>query len=966
MQYFKTAESGNDNAKAFEYTPPEAGQWNGTFEKAKVIGTKPAKGATGVSRFPRFEWEQLKLLTTDEYYFLEVATDAGYADIIFDLRTKDTAHDLSQELEPLEKYYWRTNLIAAEQAGDNFVTSIVVNGQGLLEEGATAQYTATVDGVGSFPTDVTWSVSPSSGANISSAGVLQIFPGAEANEFTVTATSVQNGPVVSGSKVIDRPPGSEALDTQWANDFYAATDGDNWIDNTGWNGGDVTLQVGDYTQAPYGLECAEINGEIRITKVDFFMNNCVNGSASGLDAFGETTYDVVNPIPDRFDELVYCTYVNLKGNVLGGDFPQSLSRMPNVEKILIQGRAFIENSDNDFKDPDPQSENHNGKQRYRTENFFSGPFPQDWSECQELMDIEASSMHRVISFTGDIPHSLWALPKIRIVLLMGNNGLSGSLGEVPNPENSLLAYVHIGGGKETAYGGKSQINGSLPPSWGLCPNLHFIRVDNTIMQTAIPQVWKDNMINMRIFQFSGNEGLVDTFPTFLINGNSPTLYYFAFRDTGLYGDLPDTADVDPSPYISIFGLGGTDLTGEVKDWVANIRHVQFRFNGLNFTSLGPKFYDPDAPIWQRIRFWDVSGNNISQQELPDVTFSGVDFEGITQSQNGLTIGIDTDLGVVFSGTVTQTTAPDDQWFRDVNAIGVWPNSWAGYEITLIDPDGIEPNRRYINENSTNWEGGYLYPRGADDLNTGEPLDFTGITGWTYEIRPLALNKIIRFKRGENDFIPRRIVSKTDNTVTIDRIISENVSGLEYYIHDTNTAFLELQTRGNDWIGKIPESYAYIPTERTLSWMQLGNGLLEGEVPDFTNLGGGLGGDANRVYIYNNKFLPRDILPNLAANNTLNVFDYSNQKPFSDNQEFQVSIDGQFIFQDFEDLFVGSGYSFEWRLAGSVVSTDVILVLLSITESDLGQYNLHVTHVDLDGTWISGGIELSFEPEEPIV
>jgi hypothetical protein len=190
--------------------------------------------------------------------------------------------------------------------------------------------------------------------------------------------------------------------------------------------------------------------------------------------------------------------------------------------------------------------------------------------------------------------------------------------------------------------------------------------------------------------------------------------------------------------------------------------------------------------------------------------------------------------------------------------------------------------------------------------------------------------------------------------------------MEYYIHDTNTAFLSVQTRGNDWIGKIPESYAYIPTDNTLSYMQLGHGLLEGEVPDFTNLGGGLGGDANRVYIQNNKFLPRDILPNLAANNTLNVFDYSNQKPFSDAQEFEVSIGGQFIFQDFEDLFVGSGYSFEWRLAGSVVSTDVILVLSSITESNLGQYNLHVTHVDLDGTWISGGIELSEEPEEPIV
>jgi hypothetical protein len=300
----------------------------------------------------------------------------------------------------------------------------------------------------------------------------------------------------------------------------------------------------------------------------------------------------------------------------------------------------------------------------------------------------------------------------------------------------------------------------------------------------------------------------------------------------------------------MFGLGGTNLTGELKDWVANIWHVQFRFNNINFNSLGQKFYDPDAPIWKNIRFWDVSNNNISQQELPDVVFSAVDFEGITQSQNGLTIGIDTDLGVVFSGTVTQTTGLGGNWYRDENAIGVWPNNWAGYEITLIDPDGIEPNRRYIHGSTTNWESGYLYPRGADDLNTGEPLDISGITGWTYEIRTLALNKIIRFKRGENDFIPRRIVSKTDNTITMDRIISDNVSGMEYYIHDTNTAFLSLITKSNDWIGKIPESYAYIPTPRTLSWMQLGHGLLEGEVPDFTNLGGGLGGDANRVYIQN--------------------------------------------------------------------------------------------------------------------
>jgi hypothetical protein len=66
--------------------------------------TSPADAATGVSLVPTFEWNAP---AQGSSYHLEVASDMGFASVVYTATVESTSHTIGHPLSPLSSYYWR-------------------------------------------------------------------------------------------------------------------------------------------------------------------------------------------------------------------------------------------------------------------------------------------------------------------------------------------------------------------------------------------------------------------------------------------------------------------------------------------------------------------------------------------------------------------------------------------------------------------------------------------------------------------------------------------------------------------------------------------------------------------------------------------------------------------------------------------------------------------------------------------
>ena len=763
---------------------------------------------------------------------------------------------------------------------------------------------------------------------------------------------------VEAQTLIDRPPivsqlgeGSEALDTQWANDLYAATDGDNWFINTGWNSGDVTLQVSGYEEAPYGLRCEEINGEIRITGVDLFYNNLINGVQTGTEGTIPVKEVIAGrELPDTFDNLQYCRDLNLKGNEIGGRVPSSISRMTRAERIILQGRYYgssvgdqgTPNDPGRYRWPEINGENHPGKARHKDENFFGEELPQDWSACQDLKDIQIDSNYdkSTDQITGSFPDSIMALPNIRIVLFYRVYFQNGTVPDnVVSPD---LNVIQLGGHPDGTFGGP------MPDSWG-DRHLSQMRTSSVKWTGDFPLSWEGHT-DMKHLLIHDSETANLRFPVWLFTGSSPSLIYLTLSNVGMQGTIPTEVNgipIDPlDTNLYILKLTQNQLTGEIPNWIAGISVVQFNLHQNNFTSLGSEFYNQDAMIYNQLRLFMVFDNDITD-ELPDVCFSRVYKSGLVVDSNTTVLDVDFNLGVVASGTITNAA---DTWIRDINSS--WSNSWINHEVTIIVPDGEDivfiPNVSY------NYEVGYLYSESQADVS--------GTEGLSYEIRPLAVNKVVRIKRGENDYIARYVTANTDNSITLNKPLFEDVINSEVSLHlESDLLFLYVQR--NNFFGKIPESYGYVPTYRPLK-ITLSNNNLSETVPSFEFIGINNGGSSESNNITDNNFLFADLLENYTENQALGGFSLGNQKRFGTTQIINTDIGSTEIIS-FNQLTHPDNV-YQWKKNGVNISgeTDKSITISIDTEDDFDIYELEVTNTTLTGiTLISNIVQISEQTDQ---
>jgi hypothetical protein len=84
-----------------------------------VTLVSPADGATDVPLAPSFEWTAASQAAS---YYLEVATDSGFGNVVYSASVDGTTHDPVGDLDPDTTYFWRVSAQNACGAGDYSAT----------------------------------------------------------------------------------------------------------------------------------------------------------------------------------------------------------------------------------------------------------------------------------------------------------------------------------------------------------------------------------------------------------------------------------------------------------------------------------------------------------------------------------------------------------------------------------------------------------------------------------------------------------------------------------------------------------------------------------------------------------------------------------------------------------------------------------------------------------------------------
>jgi hypothetical protein len=735
--------------------------------------------------------------------------------------------------------------------------------------------------------------------------------------------------------------GSVEGDWQALMDIYEVTDGDNWVTNQGWGGSPSSM--GDW----YGIE-TDSSG--RVVRVELEANNLVNSRVVGYD---RNDFEILELIPGReFPESVRnlkrVEYFSVKGNQITGPVPEGFMHMTSLHTLMLSGRVGQE--------PEYNSENHPGKARvFDKKNHWLGPLPQDWSRLTNLWAVVISHHQQEHGMSGPLPKSLFDLPNIEFIILYGNQ-FTGTIPEIANAHNSKIVFISVQ---------DSNLEGPLPESWSelSAPYGKYFRFSgNQGLSGSIPESYA-NIDNIRIFYAHGTD-LVG-FPTFLLHDGNSRLNYFSPPDN-LPDGLPETIPAQSTtfPHMSIFTLKRLGVPGVIPNWVSRIRLVQFNFDDNEFSALADGFYVPDIRAFWRVRNVRWNDNNLLG-ELPDSVFTRISSSGdVRSTPSSSVVEIGGDVGVVESGTIDEAGS---NWIRDRDKIGVWDSSWAYHEVTILVPGG--ENIVFITRSSsTNVDRGYIY--------SGDGTVVSGTAGYDYEIRPQISDSLIRFQLAENSYLTRKVVSSdsSSNTVTLDKPLEVDVTGLPYYIHTEQSAVWLGHFHGNRFYGSIPQSYGYIPTDRELELRFTSNDL-SGLIPDLSMVGVGWGGHLEILRFNHNRFVFRDIIPNFAVNReaTQGSFRYAPQRPFGpapwgEQRIVRAEQGSSLVYDELASYVSHPDNVYRWEKDGSSLSgqTSVALSINDFSSSDEGMYRLRVTNQNIPDLVLYSE-DILFEvgvPEEP--
>lgn len=224
--------------------------------------------------------------------------------------------------------------------------------------------------------------------------------------------------------------GTPATDREALVEFYNATGGANWIDNSGW-----------LSDAPMGQwHGVTTDGEGRVVRIDLGRNELngqlpgVVGNLDGLTYLALWGNDLSGPVPDSLSRLSHLQGLDVGGNQLIGSLPTWLGDLTGLTYLSLWGNKFessippnlgnltnlrtLDIRDNQLTERIPPELGNllDLEVLLLSRNRLSGPIPPSLGNLAKLAKLELQDN----LLTGDIPPELGTLSKLEIFYLRGN------------------------------------------------------------------------------------------------------------------------------------------------------------------------------------------------------------------------------------------------------------------------------------------------------------------------------------------------------------------------------------------------------------------------------------------------------------------------------------------------------------------------------------------------------------------
>ena len=242
-------------------------------------------------------------------------------------------------------------------------------------------------------------------------------------------------------------------------EFFSATNGDAWTNNSGWLSG---CNICEW----YGVTC-NTTGEV--SQLNLAYNNL-----TGI-------------LPASLTKLSKLGKLNLIGNLLTGSIPSDLGNIRNLREV------FLDNNSLTGSIPASLGNLTSLRFLYLNDNQLTGSIP---AELGNLSGLSSMILHNN-QLTGTIPSTLGSSLSNLDYLNLSHNQLSGSIpasiGEIPNILSIKLNH--------------NQLSGSIPGNIGDSPNLNYLFLNNNELSGCLPSQLSVLCEKLVEGDFSGNPEL---------------------------------------------------------------------------------------------------------------------------------------------------------------------------------------------------------------------------------------------------------------------------------------------------------------------------------------------------------------------------------------------------------------------------------------------------------------------------
>lgn len=273
--------------------------------------------------------------------------------------------------------------------------------------------------------------------------------------------------------------------------------------------------------------------------------------------------DLTGSIPD-FGNLLTLQRIDLAGNMLSGNVPESLFNLPSLELLLLPDNPELTGNIPEITSEAPSL------QRISFYNCnLTGKLPASLGRASDLTFLQFFDN----DLTGSIPSSLTTLPKLTSLSLRGNQ-LTGSI-----PSFGGQASL------ETISLGENQLQGSLPSGLGDLSGLTTFYLDKNNFTGNIPAEISSLPMLQSVWLFGNRfEGPLPTFAN-----NPGTLEQVYLNDNQFTGNLDSLIEQSPTS-IRFLELGGnSQVTGSLSGSISRFTSlVQFNVSFTGVTGTIPQ------------------------------------------------------------------------------------------------------------------------------------------------------------------------------------------------------------------------------------------------------------------------------------------------------------------------------------------------------------------------------------------